>query len=164
MGENTQLLTHQARPAPFSLVSTPRAKYQDSTCSDPACGGTGNATTNQSFVRSTNGNYTFFNPPGATSSQTSTVNPSGAVVGNFTINGTSTCFTECQGYLLFQGKYTTINFPGFTFTFAGGGNPPERRRRDLHRYFRYRHGFSVQQRQLHVVRLPRGQCSLKQQG
>ena len=102
----------------------PSGEISGFTCSDPACGGTGNATTNQSFVRSTNGNYTFFNPPGATSSQTSTVNPSGAVVGNFTNNGTSTCFTECQGYLLFQGKYTAINFPGFTFTFAGGGNPP----------------------------------------
>jgi hypothetical protein len=101
----------------------PSGETSGLTCSDPACGGTGNATTNQSFVRSTNGNYTFFNPPGATSSEASTVNPAGAVVGAYTNNGGSTCATECQGYLLFQGKYTTINFPGSTLTFAGGGNP-----------------------------------------
>ena len=92
-------------------------------CSDPACGNTGNGTTNQSFVESKKGIFTFFDPPGATSSEASTVNPSGAVVGDFTNNGGSTCFTECQGYLLFQGKYTTINFPNSVFTFAGGGNP-----------------------------------------
>jgi hypothetical protein len=92
------------------------------TCSDPACGNTGLATFNQSFVRSSDGKYTFLNPPGATSSETSTVSLLGAVVGDYTDNGGSTCSVECQGYLLFLGKYTTVNFPGATFTFAGGGN------------------------------------------
>lgn len=93
-----------------------------STCSDSACGNTGLSTFNQSFVRSPGGKYTFFNPPGATSSESSTVSLIGAVVGSYTDNGGSTCSVECQGYLLFLGKHTTINFPGATFTFAGGGN------------------------------------------
>lgn len=101
----------------------PSGELSGFTCSDPACGNTGNATTNQSFIRSTNGNYTFFNPPGATSSEASTVNPSGAVVGGFTNNGGSTCSIECQGYLLFHGEYTTVSFPNSVFTFVGGGNP-----------------------------------------
>ena len=52
-GKNTQLLTSKVRPAPLSVVSTPRVKYPDSTCSDSACGNTGLSTFNQSFVRST---------------------------------------------------------------------------------------------------------------
>jgi hypothetical protein len=92
------------------------------TCSDPACGNTGLGSFDQSFVRSPDGKYTFFNPPGATSSETSTVSLLGAVVGAYTDNDGSTCLVECQGYLLFLGKYTTINFPGATFTFATGGN------------------------------------------
>jgi probable HAF family extracellular repeat protein len=92
------------------------------TCSDPACGNTGIGSFNQSFVRSPDGKYTFFNPPGATSSETSTVSLLGAVVGTYTDNGGNTCSVECQGYLLFLGKYTTINFPSVTFTFSTGGN------------------------------------------
>ncbi|MGA7622462.1 MAG: hypothetical protein WCA91_02690, partial [Candidatus Acidiferrales bacterium] len=70
----------------------PSGEIAGLTCSDPACGNTGNATTNQSFVISKKGDYTFFNPPGATSSEASSVNPSGAVVGAYTNNGGSTCF------------------------------------------------------------------------
>lgn len=92
------------------------------TCSDPACGNTGNSSLDQSFVRSPDGKYTFFNPPGGTSSETSTVSLLGAIVGAYTDNGGSTCSVECQGYLLFLGKYTTISFSGVTFTFATGGN------------------------------------------
>jgi hypothetical protein len=89
------------------------------TCTDPACGITGNSNTSQGFVRSKLGNYTFFNPPGATSSGTSALSLLGAVVGYYT----NTVGELMHGYLLFGGKYTTIDFPGATYgTFAGGGN------------------------------------------
>lgn len=58
----------------------PSGKISGFSCSDPACGTTGNATTNHSFVVSKHGEFTSFDPPGAVSSQASTVNPSGAVV------------------------------------------------------------------------------------
>ena len=87
-------------------------------CSDPACGTTGNATTNHSFVVSKKGAFTSFDPPGAVSSTASTVNPSGAVVGAYTDSGGVT-----HGYLLYHGTFATIDFPGATFTFAGGNNP-----------------------------------------
>ncbi len=94
------------------------------TCSDPACGFSGNANTTHSFVRSAKGVFTFFDPPGATTSLTAAVSNLGAVVGDYTDNGGSICSTECEGYLLYNGTYTTINFPNspFPFTFAGGGN------------------------------------------
>ncbi|MGD0545932.1 MAG: hypothetical protein ABSB65_16120 [Candidatus Acidiferrales bacterium] len=90
-----------------------------STCSDPACGFTGNANTTHSFLRSPNGVFKFFDPPGATSSSTSTVSLLGAVVGNYT----DTVGELNHAYFLFLGKYTTIDFPGATGgTFATGGN------------------------------------------
>jgi len=82
------------------------------------------AGTFHSFVVSKNGVFTSFDPPSAMSSETSVVIPSGAVVGSYTDISGGTCFTQCQGYLLDKGTYTTINFPGSTFTFAGGGNAP----------------------------------------
>jgi hypothetical protein len=88
-------------------------------CSDPACGNTGNASTNESFVLSRLGTYTSFNPPGATSSESSTVSLLGAVVGDYTDN----VGEVNHGYLLSHGSYTTLDFPGATTgTFAGGGN------------------------------------------
>ena len=87
-------------------------------CSDPACGTTGNASTNHSFVVSKKGAFTSFDPPGAVSSTASTVNPSGAVVGAYTDSGGAT-----HGYLLFHGTFATIDFPGSIFTFGGGNNP-----------------------------------------
>ncbi len=87
-------------------------------CSDPACGTTGNATTNHSFTVSKKGAFTSFDPPGAVSSTASTVNPSGAIVGAYTDSGGVT-----RGYLLYHGTYATIDFPGSTLTFAGGNNP-----------------------------------------
>ncbi len=87
-------------------------------CSDPACGSTGNATTNHSFTVSKKGTLTSFDPPGAVSSTASTVNPSGAVVGAYTDSGGVT-----HGYLLYHGSFTTIDFPGSILTFAGGNNP-----------------------------------------
>jgi hypothetical protein len=95
-------------------------------CSDPACGTTGDAGTNQehSFVVSKKGVFTSFDPPGAVSSEASTVNPSGAVVGSYDNSAEGTCFTQCQGYLLDKkGTFTTIDFPGAIFTFGGGNNP-----------------------------------------
>ena len=78
-----------------------------------------------SFVVSKKGVFTSFDPPGAVSgSETSVVIPSGAVVGDYSTSGTGTCITECQGYLLYHGEYATINYPGSSFTFAGGANAP----------------------------------------
>jgi hypothetical protein len=87
-------------------------------CSDPACGSTGNASTNHSFTVSKKGAFTSFDPPGAISSTASTVNPSGAIVGAYTDSSGVT-----HGYLLYHGTFATIDFAGATFTFAGGNNP-----------------------------------------
>lgn len=101
----------------------PSGELSGFTCSDPACGNTGNPNTSHSFVKSKKGVFTIFDPPGAMSSQASTVNPSGAVVGAYTDISGATCSTQCEGYLLDKGTYTTINFPNSAFTFGGGGNP-----------------------------------------
>ena len=98
---------------------SPSGEMSGSTCTDPACGNTGNPNTTHSFVLSKKGKYTFFDPPGATSSSASTVSPSGVVVGVYT-DSVGELF---HGYLLKSGKYTTIDFPGALYgTFAGGGN------------------------------------------
>ncbi len=88
-------------------------------CSDAACD---TSATFHSFVKSRSGTFTSFDPPGATGSLASTVSLVGAVVGSYDTTSEPTCTTVCQGYLLFQGRYTTINYPGSSFTFAGGGN------------------------------------------
>ena len=99
---------------------SPSGELSGNTCSDPACGFFGAANTTRSFVRSTTGVFTIFDPPGATSSSASTVNPSGAVVGSYT-DAVGELF---HGYLLKNGTYTTIDFPGApNGTFADGGNP-----------------------------------------
>jgi hypothetical protein len=87
-------------------------------CSDPACGTTGNATTNHSFTVSKKGAFTSFDPPGAVSSTASTVNPSGAVVGAYTDSAGVT-----HGYLHYHGTFATTDVPGGIFTFDGGNNP-----------------------------------------
>jgi hypothetical protein len=101
----------------------PLGNMSGATCSDPACGTTGNANTSHSFALSTKGVYKFFDPRGATTSSASTISPSLALVGAYTDDiGELT-----HGYLLPGkpgGKYSTIDFPGATTgTFAGGGNP-----------------------------------------
>jgi len=96
----------------------PSGEISGAYCSDPACGATGNPSTNHSFVVSKKGTFTSFDPPGAVSSTASTVNPSGAVVGAYTDSGGVT-----HGYLLDHGTFTTIDFPGATYTFGGGNNP-----------------------------------------
>ena len=106
--------------APGTTLSgiNPSGELSGFYCSDPACGTTGNASTNHSFVVSKKGVFTSFDPPGAVSSQASTVNPSGAVVGAFTDSSGVT-----HGYLFYRGTFTTIDYPGSIFTFAGGNNP-----------------------------------------
>lgn len=88
-------------------------------CSDAGCD---TSATLHSFVRSRSGVFTSFDPPGATGSSASTVSLAGAVVGSYDTTAEPTCSTVCQGYLQFWGRYTTINYPGATFTFGGGGN------------------------------------------
>jgi hypothetical protein len=103
----------------------PSGEISGTYCSDPACGSTGNASTNQehSFTVSKKGVFTSFDPPGAVSSEASNVNPSGTVVGSYDTSVEGTCFNFCQGYLLYHGTFTTIDFPGAIFTFAGANNP-----------------------------------------
>ena len=96
----------------------PSGEMSGFSCSDPACGATGNSSTNHSFTVSKKGVFTSFDPPGATSSTASTVIPSGAVVGFYTDSG-----GVGHGYLLYHGTFTTIDFPGSTFTFVGAANP-----------------------------------------
>lgn len=59
-----------------------------------------------SFIRSRTGQFTGFDPPEAVLSFASTINPAGAIVGGY-----STA-TADHGYLLYKGKFTTIDFPG----------------------------------------------------
>lgn len=87
-------------------------------CSDPACGTTGATSINHSFVVSKAGKFVRFDPPGAVSSQASTIVPSGAVVGAYTDN-----VGAVHGYVWYQGTFSTTDFPGATFTFNGGANP-----------------------------------------
>jgi len=101
----------------------PSGEMSGATCSDPACGAFAATNVTHGFLVSKKGVFSAtFDPPGATSSSTSTVIPSGAVVGAYTDLSGTTCSTQCQGYMLFHGTYATINFPGSSFTFAGGAN------------------------------------------
>lgn len=88
-------------------------------CSDAACDA---SATFHSFVRSRNDVFTSFDPHGATGSETSTVSLIGVVAGSYDTATEPTCSTQCDGYLLEQGNYTTITYPGSSFTFAGGAN------------------------------------------
>ncbi len=101
----------------------PSGEMSGATCSDPACGSFGATNVTHSFLVSKKGAFSAtFDPPGATGSTTSVVIPSGAVVGAYTNVSGTTCSTQCQGYMLFHGTYATINYPGSSFTFAGGAN------------------------------------------
>ncbi|RUL78812.1 hypothetical protein [Dyella choica] len=101
----------------------PAGELSGATCSDAACGVTGNTNVTHSFLLSKGGVFSAtFDPPGATSSTASVVIPSGAVIGAYTHLSGTTCFTQCQGYLRFNGSFATINYPGSSFTFAGGAN------------------------------------------
>ena len=101
----------------------PSGEMSGATCSDPACGVFAATNVTHSFLVSKKGVFSAtFDPPGATGSTTSVVIPSGAVVGAYTDVSGTTCSTQCQGYMLFHGSYATINYPGSSFTFAGGAN------------------------------------------
>ena len=101
----------------------PSGEMSGATCSDPACGDFGATNVTHGFLVSKKGVFSAtFDPPGAASSTPSVVIPSGAVVGAYTDLSGTTCSTQCQGYMLFHGSYATINYPGSSFTFAGGAN------------------------------------------
>jgi hypothetical protein len=88
-----------------------------SASANPTCGG-GPSGACHSFRVSKKGVPTSFDPPGATSSGASSVNPSGVIVGAY--NDASGVL---HGYQLDKkGNYTTIDFPGATSTFVGGNN------------------------------------------
>lgn len=101
----------------------PSGEMSGAACSDPACGVFGATNVTHSFLASKKGVFSkTFDPPGAASSTSSVVLPNGAVIGAYTDLSGTTCSTQCQGYMLFHGAYATINFPGSSFTFAGGAN------------------------------------------
>ena len=88
-----------------------------SASANPLCNG-GPSGACHSFKVSKKGVFTSFDPPGATTSGASTINPSGVIVGAYIDAG-----GVGHGYQLDKkGNYTTINFPGATSTFVGGNN------------------------------------------
>jgi hypothetical protein len=126
-GGNYTTVDYPGAPGSALTGLNPSGELSGYFCSDPACGLTGNASSDveHSFVLSKKGGiFTTFDPPGATGSVASTVNPSGAVVGAYDTTAEGTCFNFCEGYLLYHGTFVTINFPGGTYTFAGGNNAP----------------------------------------
>jgi hypothetical protein len=88
-------------------------------CSDIACDA---SAIFHGFVLSRSGVFTSFDPPGATGSEPSTVSLLGVVVGSYDTLDEPTCTTQCLVYVLSHGNYTTLSYPGASFTFAGGGN------------------------------------------
>src|SRR5215469_13982606 len=70
-------------------------------------------TTTHSFLVSKKGVFTSFDPPSAISSLATTVIASGVVFGSYTDGG-----DVGHGYQRSNGTYTTIDFPGATFTFT----------------------------------------------
>jgi len=86
-------------------------------CDDTAC------THFHSFKRSVTGHFSApFDPPGAAISEPATENLSGVIVGGYwTVAPPQTQFLH--GYVLRNGTYTTIDYPGTTSgTFCGGNN------------------------------------------
>lgn len=100
--------------APGSGLTSVNASGQMSgfSCDAAACN-----TTTHSFVMSKKGKFTGFDPPGAISSLAVTVIASGVVFGSYTDSS-----GVGHGYELNHGTYTTIDFPGASFTFVGGAN------------------------------------------
>lgn len=89
-----------------------------SASANPLCNG-GPSGACHSFKVSKKGVFTSFDPPGATTSSASTINPSGVIVGAYTdVSGVG------HGYQLDKKRnYTTIDFPGAISTFVGANNP-----------------------------------------
>lgn len=59
------------------------------------------------------------NPPGSGNSSTSSVNPSGVIVGNYALLSPNVF----HGFQLSGGTYTTIDYPNASSTFVGANNP-----------------------------------------
>ena len=73
------------------------------------------------FVRDASGQFTIFDPPGTVTPCTFAryTNESGDIAGAFAIvNSSGECnsFPNTQGFVLHQGQYTFINFPGVAMT------------------------------------------------
>ena len=86
-------------------------------CDDAAC------THFHGFTRSVTGHFSSpFDPPGAAISEPATVNLFGVIVGGYwTVAPPQNQFLH--GYVLYNGQYTTIDYPGTTSgTFCGGNN------------------------------------------
>jgi hypothetical protein len=86
-------------------------------CVDSACNDF------HSFSRSVTGRFTSFDPPGAAISEAAAINLFGEIVGGYWTASPPTNPT-LHGYVLFNGKFTTIDFPGTgnIGTFCGGNN------------------------------------------
>src|SRR5438270_66809 len=92
-------------PAAAGTVLTgtnPAGEMAGFTCVDASCVNG----TFHSFEVSKKGEFTSFDPPGAVSSNTVTVTPSGKVFGDYTDT-----VGVGHGYVLNHGKFTTIDFP-----------------------------------------------------
>ena len=74
-----------------------------------------------SYVRTKDGGFVAFDPPGASSSLAASVTSSGVIVGSYAINGGSVN-GNTLGYKLDQGVLTTIQYPNSVSTFAGAIN------------------------------------------
>jgi hypothetical protein len=112
-GGNYTTVDFPGAPGTGLTSLNPSAQMSGFRCDAAPCN-----TTTHSFVLSKKGNFTSFDPPGATSSLAVTVIASGAVFGSYTDSG-----GVGHGYLLYHGTFTTIDFPGASFTFVGGANP-----------------------------------------
>ncbi len=92
----------------------PSGEMTGLTCpADPTC----ETAPYESFTVSPQGVIKSFNPFGAVSSFASSVSPAGTVVGIYTTSSGVT-----HGYQLYQGSFTSNDFPGSIFTFNGGIN------------------------------------------
>jgi probable HAF family extracellular repeat protein len=75
-----------------------------------------------SFLRGSDGQFTTIDPPGASTTpsvydEAVDINARGQIVGGYTdANGVT------HGYLLSGGQYTTLDYPGATYTFGNGIN------------------------------------------
>ena len=86
-------------------------------CVDTDC------TLTHSFKRSVSGHFTGFDPPSTSESSALTINDFGEIVGGYWMAYPEANATE-HGYLLVDGKFTTIDFPanGAYGSFCGANN------------------------------------------
>ena len=67
---------------------------------------------NHAFLRTRDGEFSIIDPPGAASASAGGINNQGAIVGFYSPAGSTTV----RGFLLVDGTYTDIQFPGSTIT------------------------------------------------